>query len=427
MAVSSTEEPGVYRRISKSARKVLSARRVATIRDPGMYADGGNLYLQVGPEGGKSWVFRYYSDGKQRYMGLGPAVDVSLAAARDRSAEFRSMLRDGLDPLEERRRRREESRAELTANAITFSRCAADFIDAKSPGWSSKHLAQWQSTLETYVDPLIGSTPIAVVDIDRVLQVLQPIWNTKTETANRVRGRMEAVLDWATARRYRSGDNPARWRGNLDHLLAAPSKVAPKKHLPALPYAELPGFIAELRGLKGVGARALEFAILTAGRTTEVIQAERGEFDIKARVWTVPASRMKSGREHRVPLSARAVELVREFEESGSEWVFPGHKAGTHLSNMAMLTLLKKRIGRPDLTVHGFRSTFRDWTAEQTAYPNEVAEMALAHTIGDKTEKAYRRGDLFTKRSKMMADWSRFIDQGGTSGTVATIRKSSSS
>lgn len=413
------------RKISKGDRNVLSAKRVAALQEPGLYADGGNLYLKIGQEGGKSWVFRYLADGRRRYMGLGPLVDVSLAEARELAADCRRTARAGLDPLDERSRRRQEARREAS-KAVTFAKCAKDYITAKSEGWSAKHTSQWTNTLATYAEPVIGRLPVADVDLDEVLKVLQPIWSSKTETANRVRGRIEAVLDWATVRGYRSGDNPARWQGNLDHMLAAPAKVTPKQHLAAMPYQELPDFITELQERKGAAARALEFTILTAARTSEVIRAQRDEFDLDAAIWTIPAARMKSGREHRIPLSERAVDLVRELEVVGNPWVFPGHRKGSHLSNMAMLTLLQKRMGKAGLTVHGFRSSFRDWTAEQTAYPNEVAEMALAHIIGDKTEKAYRRGDLFDKRRRMMIDWASYLAAENGSD-VAPIRAAAGS
>ncbi len=411
------------KKLSRSARNVLTVPKVRTLTEPGWYADGGNLYLKIGPEGGKSWVFRYYTNGRQRYMGLGPAVDVTLADARAHATGLRAKLREGVDPLEERAQKRADAR-HRAFRSVTFSYCARQYMDAKAPEWTLKHLNQWDKTLSTYAMPKIGGLPVAEIELDHVHNVLKPIWTTKTETANRVRGRIESVLDWATVMKYRTGDNPARWKGNLKHLLASPGKVAPKEHLAALHYDDIQPFIAELRGLDGVAPRALEFTILTAARTSEVIMASWEEFDLDAALWTVPGERTKSGRVHRVPLSPRAMALIQEYIEVGSGWVFPGHKKGSHLSNMAMLTVVKKRMARSGLTVHGFRSTFRDWCAEQTSYPSDVAEMALSHVVDDKTEAAYRRGDLFSKRERLMRDWSRYCEKPKRS-KVATLRRAS--
>lgn len=293
------------------------------------------------------------------------------------------------------------------AKAVTFEEAAERYIEAHKAGWkNAKHAAQWTTTLKTYAYPLIGESPVQAIDTGLVLKVLEPIWTTKTETANRLRGRIESVLDWARVRGYRERENPARWRGHLEQLLPAPSKVQRVQHHAALPYADLPKFMEALRAQDGVSASALEFAILTVARTGEVIGAKWSEIDLKERVWTIPAERMKAGKEHRVPFSARTLAILKSMKALGSgEYVFPGlnNKA---LSNMALLMLLR-RMGREDITAHGFRSTFRDWAAERTNFPAEVAEMALAHAVGDKVEAAYRRGDLFAKRRELMTAWAK--------------------
>ena len=383
----------------------LSVAKVNAITKPGLHADGLNLYLQVGPTGTKSWLFRYMKDGKAKSMGLGPVHTVPLAMAREKATEARRRLLESIDPLEERNALR-SARAAAAAKMITFKECAEKYVAAHRAGWKNiKHSAQWDSTLKAYVYPSFGHLAVNAVDVALVLKAIEPIWSEKPETASRVRGRIESILDWATARGYRHGDNPARWRGHLDKLLPARSKVAKVQHHPALPYAEMGAFMADLRKMEGVSPKALEFAILTATRTGETVGARWSEIDLAARMWTIPGERMKAGREHRVPLSARAIEILSGLpREDGSDFVFIGDRKGKSLSNMAMLMTLR-RMGRDDLTTHGFRSTFRDWAAEQTAYPNELVEMALAHTISDKTEAAYRRGDMVEKRRRLMQDW----------------------
>jgi len=389
----------------------LSARTVATTNEPGRYGDGGGLYLQVGATGTKSWLFRFMLAGKSREMGLGSLADVSLSEARSAATEARKLVKAGTDPIEHRdaeRHARQAAEALEKAKAMTFRQCAERFIEAHKAGWkNAKHAAQWPSTLETYAFPVFGDLPVQAVDLPMVLQVLEPIWTTKTETASRVRGRIEAVLDWATVRGFRQGDNPALWRGRLSHLLAARAKVQVVEHHAALPYGEMGAFMAALRGRDAVAARALEFTILTAARTGEVIGATWAEVDLDDAVWIVPASRMKAGREHRVPLSEPALAILRTMaERRPGESLFPSAR-GNPLSNMAM-TMLLRRMERGDLTAHGFRSSFRDWAAERTAYASEVVEMALAHTVGNKVEAAYRRGDLFEKRRRLMDDWATF-------------------
>jgi len=327
----------------------------------------------------------------------------------------------GSDPLQERERIAAERRAEA-ARAITFKQSAELYIEAHRAGWkNAKHAAQWGSTLATYAYPTIGALPVAAVDVALVHKVLEPIWTKKPETASRLRGRIESILDWATTRGYRTGENPARWRGHLENLFPARSKVRQVQHHAALPYPELPAFMAKLEQQPGEGARALRFAIFTATRTAEVIGAKWPEIDLKARVWTIPAERMKAKREHRVPLSAPAVALLEEIGR-GEGFVFPGASKGKPLSNMAMLATLR-RMGRADLTAHGFRSSFRDWAAEQTGFPSEVAEAALAHVVGDKVEAAYRRGDLFEKRKTMMEAWARYCTTPEQPADIVPLRR----
>jgi integrase len=377
---------------------ILSVRQA---RRRGLYGDGGGLFLQVSESGAKSWVFRFKKNGRLRVMGLGPTHTVSLAEARDKARECRKQRLDGMDPIDARRGRQLAARLEA-AKGMTFAECASAYIATHRAGWrNAKHAAQWSATLATYVDPVFGNLPVQAIDVGLVLRALEAIWTAKPETASRVRGRIESVLDWATARGYRAGENPARWRGHLENLLPRRSKVRRVEHHAALPYAELPEFMAELRLKNGAAPRALEFAILTAARTGEVIGATWAEIDLEAGLWTVPAGRMKAGREHRVPLSASAFAILPPlYEARTGDKVFP-------ISNMAMLMLLR-RMGRADLTAHGFRSTFSDWCAEQTSFPSEVREMALAHVVGDKVEAAYRRGDLFEKRRQLAEAWAAF-------------------
>ncbi len=399
----------------------LSAVKVAGLRKPGRYGDGRGLWLQVTAEGTKSWLLRYMLHGRARQMGLGPVHTVSLAEARQKAAGYRALLVDGLDPIEARRDRQREARREA-ARAVSFRACAERYIEAHRPGWrNAKHGDQWTATLTAYAYPVFGELAVADIDTGLVLKAIEPIWTEKPETAKRVRGRIEAILDWAAAREYRAGDNPARWRGHLDKLLPARARVAPVRHHPALPYVEAPDFMAALRAREGVSARALEFTILTAARTGEVIAARWPEIDLGAKVWTVPAERTKARREHRVPLSDRALEILAALpREDGSEYVFIGSGTGRALSNMALLKTLE-RMGRKDLTVHGFRSTFRDWSAERTNYPREVCEMALAHAISDQVEAAYRRGELYAKRARLMRDWSRYCGGPGGQAKVTAI------
>ena len=401
-------------------RNALTDTGVKSEKRPGRYGDGGGLWLQVGPTGGKSWLHRYMLHGRAREMGLGAYPVVKLAEARDLVLENRRLLLQGKDPLDERQRARQQAKL-ATANTITFRTCAERYIAAHEPSWrNDKHRWQWSRTLEMYVYPVLGDLPVADIDTGLVMQALEPIWNDVPETASRVRGRIESILDWAAARGYRQGDNPARWRGHLQKLLPAKTKVRAVKHHSRLPYEQLGDFMAGLRHREGVAARALEFAILTASRTGEVIGAKWSEIDLSKGLWVVPAERMKAGKEHRVPLSDGSLALLEALPREG-DYVFVGAKKGDPLSNMSLLAVLK-RMGRGELTTHGFRSTFSDWCAEQTAYPSEVREMALAHTVSDKVEAAYRHGDLFAKRARLMADWARFCGSSSAGGEVVHLR-----
>jgi integrase len=385
----------------------LTAVSVKALKKPGLYGDGGGLYLQVADGGSKAWIFRFMQHGKRRDMGLGPLHTVTLAEAREAARRCRQQVLAGEDPIAARRAER-AAKAEPAAAINTFQKCAAAYIAQHEHGWKNKkHAAQWTATLKRYAYPNIGQLDVAAIDVGLVMQVLQPIWATKNETASRLRGRIEIILDAATVLGHRTGPNPARWKGNLDKLLPARAKG---EHHPALPFNEMPAFMTALAAQEGLGARAMAFTILTGCRTTEALAATWAEIDLDAAVWTIPASRMKGKREHRVPLSEPAMAVLREMlAVRTGDYVFPGRN-GNPLSTMAMLMVLR-RMGRTDITVHGFRSSFRDWVAEATAHPAEVAEMALAHAVGTKTEAAYRRGDLFQKRVDLMTDWAAYCAQ----------------
>jgi integrase len=394
------------------ATERLTALKVERTKKPGMYADGGGLYLRVTPEGARNWVLRYMLDRRPRWMGLGPLTLYSLQEARARALDARRKRHEGIDPIEARRSERARQRIDA-AKAITLKQCAEAYVAAHRAGWrNEKHAAQWPATLSTYAYPIIGALPVQTVDTGLVLKVLEPIWTTKPETASRLRGRLESILDFAKVRGYRDGENPARWRGHLAKLLPARSKVREVVHHAALPYAELPGLMVALREQEGFAARALEFLIFTAARTSEVIGARWKEIDLHDKTWTVPAARMKARREHRVPLSQRVLAILQSMQEhrcgdDPDAFVFPGRKSGLPLSNMAFLMLLR-RMGRGDLTAHGFRATFKTWASERTSFQNEIAEVSLAHVIGGKVEQAYRRGDLFEKRRRLMQQWAAF-------------------
>lgn len=387
----------------------LGSLAVKRLTKPGAHAVGGvaGLQLKINDAGGKSWVLRTMINGKRRDMGLGGYPDVELAQARERARAARDKIHDGIDPIHARQAARSASAA-ASAKAKTFDECVKGYIKAKSAEWRNlKHRAQWQSTLDTYASPVFGSVLVQEVDVPLILKALESIWSTKTETASRLRGRIETVLDWATARGLRTGENPARWRGHLDQLLARPRKIKKVVHHPAVPIGEVAGFVARLRAAEGLSARALEFVILTAARSGEVRGARWEEIDMTSRVWTVPADRMKGKREHRVPLSTQAIDLLESLAKiEGTSLLFPGRSLNP-LSDMSLTACMRRM--KVDAVPHGFRSTFRDWAAEHTTYPRELAEMALAHAIESQVEAAYRRGDMLAKRAVMMQEWADYV------------------
>ena len=401
----------------------LAAVTVSRLKAPGLHFVGGvaGLALQVLPTGGRTWVLRASIGGRRRDMGLGGFPDVPLVDARAAARAARQLIREGKDPIAEARAAASALRASRLKE-VTFEQATVSYIAAHEAGWRNvKHAQQWRNTLATYAYPVIGALVVRDIDLPHILAILEPIWAAKTETATRLRGRIEQVLDWATARGYRAGPNPARWRGHLDKLLARPSKVADVEHHAALPFAALGEFMQRLRAANGMGARALEFAILTAARSGEVRGATWAEIDLQAAVWTVPGSRMKMGREHRAPLSPQALALLKALPRmAGTDLVFPAPRGGI-LSDMTLSAVLRRM--KVAAVPHGFRSSFRDWASERTNYPRDVAEMALAHAIGDKVEAAYRRGDLFEKRKLMMADWARFCDKTQTTQVSQLVRR----
>lgn len=381
----------------------LTAAKVKNLKEPGSYSDGGNLYLKVTDTGTKSWVFRY-KRGRLRRIGLGAYPAVSLSEARDLADDCRRMLRNFQDPYEERRKlKRDQSKSPMT-----FKEATEAYIDSKRSGWTEKHRKQFENTLTTYAYPKLKNVPVALVGPEDVLDILRPIWETKNETASRVRGRIEMVLDYATVLGIREGVNPARWKGHLSHALPKRSAVAPVKHMEALPYTDMPEFIKKLREGNSLSRKCLEFTILTAARVGSVAGARWDE--IEGNTWTIPADRMKGDYgEFTVPLSKRALQLLEELPRvDDSPYLFPGIKTG-HINQESPRKLLQKDLGY-EVTVHGFRSTFRDWAAEMTNYQNHICEMALAHTIGSGVEAAYRRGELLAKRAKLMEDWAKFLD-----------------
>ncbi|MCO7244681.1 integrase arm-type DNA-binding domain-containing protein [Halomonas sp. Mc5H-6] len=389
-----------------------TVQKLAKEGKKGSTGDGQGLYLQITAGGSVSWIYRFKLQGKQRYMGLGSHPGVSLSEARELAADNRKMVKQGIDPLEARLKEEKEAQKE----AVTFTSCAARFIKAHRRSWrNAKHARQWVSTLKTYVRPKIGGKPIEDISTQDVLEVLKPIWANKNETAKRVQGRVENILDYAAAHGYRDPVNPARWRGHLDKLLAKPSRIQKVNHHPAMPYDDVADFMASVQQYSSMSSKALLFLILTATRTSEVLNAEWNEIDLANATWAIPADRMKTNREHRVPLSKQALSLLSNLHHvKGSTYVFPGMKHARPLSNMALLQFMRGMGYGPsgekgNYVPHGFRSSFRDWTGEVTSYPRDVAEMALAHTIENKVEAAYRRGDLFEKRRSMMQDWADFI------------------
>ncbi len=405
----------------KKLSNVLTPLTVKNAK-PGRHADGNGLHLLVKESGARSWVYRFMLHGRARDVGIGAAGQggMSLSDARDKAAALRLKVKAGIDPLEERKSAAAEAVAAAQAAKVagtTFRDVADAYIAANEESWRNpKHRQQWRNTLDAYVHPVIGELPVADVGTAHVLKILEPIWKGKAETASRVRGRIETVLDSAKARGYREGENPARWRGHLAQILPARTRLS-RGHHKAIPYEQIPPFVAKLREREAVAALALEFTILTASRSGEVIGAKWSEVDLDKALWTVPAERMKAGKEHRVPLSPRAVAILKSLQPLGSQWLFPGAKGGK-LSGMAMSMLMRRM--KVDATVHGFRSGFRDWAAECTGYAHEVAEMALAHTIENKVERAYRRGDLFEKRRRLMDDWAAYCGTTGAAGAKVT-------
>lgn len=388
----------------------LTQMQVSRQKIPGLHGDGAGLWLNVTEAGSKSWVLRYTFAGKERRTGLGPFPEVSLAEAREAAISFRRQVRNGLDPVQEKKTAKAAAREEQ-AKSVTFDWCAEKYIAAHKPSWKNpKHGDQWTNTIAAYVSPIIGGTAVDRIETAHIMHVLEPIWATKAETASRVRGRIESILSWAAVRKFRNGENPARWKGHLDSLLPARNKIARVQHHAALPWRDMDGFMTRLKQQAGVGALALQFTILTAARSGEVRGMSWDEVRLDEDIWIIPGARMKAGRDHRVPLSAHAKAILKAMQQlklGDTNVVFPGSRDRKPLSDMTLSAVLR-RMDRKDVTVHGFRSTFRDWAAEVTHYPREMAEMALAHTVSDQVEAAYRRGDMFDKRRKMMADWDAF-------------------
>ncbi len=384
-------------------KQKLTARAAATTK-PGRYGDGAGLYLVVSPSGARKWVFRFSYAGKVTETGLGSADVVSLAEARDKAHEARKVLETGKNPIEAKRQA-----AMIEAGKPTFGAVADALIAAKESEWrNEKHRAQWRTSLTEFAAPL-RPRPVDEIDTAAVLAVLTPFWQTKPETASRVRGRIEAVLDAAKAQGHRSGENPAAWRGHLAHLLPKRGKLT-RGHHAAMAYRDVPAFVAKLRGCDAIAAMALEFCILTATRSGEVYGARWSEIDMAAKVWTVPAGRMKAAREHRVPLSVRPLAILEKlFEARTGDFVFPSPRGQRPLSHVAMAKVMR-RLEVDQATVHGFRSAFRDWAGNETHFPREVAEAALAHVVGDKAEQAYRRGDALEKRRALMAAWASYCE-----------------
>jgi integrase len=420
----------------------LSSAKVNSIKEKGLYADGGGLYLQVAPGGSKSWVFRFKENGRAHDMGLGPTHTLSLAEARDKATECRKLRLQGVDPIVKRREDR-AARAYEQAKAKTFQECAQEFMADNAIAWKNpKHRQQWQNTLTGYAYPVLGKLSVRDIDTGLVVKALKPLWTTIPETASRLRGRIETVLNWATAHGYRKDalghamPNPARWKGNLDHLLPRRDKVQAREHQPSLPHDRIGEFMQELRQQEGIAPLALQFTILTAARSGESLKAKWSEIDLSKKLWVIPAGRMKMGREHRVPLTEAAIAILKRMTAARqSDYVFPGRIAGKPLTDEAMTVVIRRMnsegAGRPqyldprqnnrDVVPHGFRSTFKDWARERTSFANEISEAALAHVIADKAEAAYARGDMFEKRRRLMEAWAGCCAAPAVRGDVVSL------
>ncbi len=401
----------------------LTQLQVERLKADGVHGDGAGLYLNVTKGGSKSWLYRYMLAGKAHWMGLGSYPDVSLAEAREKSADCRKLTRQGIDPLREKRQAVSIIRAAL-AKTIIFDDAAAQYIAAKEAEWTNaRHIKQWKETLETYASPIIGNLDVSLIETAHVMRVLQPIWEGKTETATRLRGRIEKILDWAKVGEYRTGENPARWNGHLEHKLGKPGLIVTVEHHAALPYGEVGSFIQQLRAIDDQARRLMEFTILTNARSSESRLATWAEVNFDNATWTIPAKRMKAKKEHLVPLSKRAVKILMQQKANkieGNDFLFPGRR-DKPLSRGVFDTVLS-RMERTDITTHGFRSSFRDWAGETTAYPREVIEHGMAHQLKDKAEAAYARGSLFDKRRRLMEDWAKYCDTVISAANVVPIR-----
>jgi integrase len=399
----------------------LTAKRIAKLVEPGRYGDGRGLYLQVTPTGVRSWILRFERNGRERAMGLGPLHTFDLEEARELARKARQELRLGHDPIDSRKAAKQKQKLEQ-AKTKTFAECADEYFAFHEGKWNNaKWRSQFKNTMRDFVLPKIGKLSIAAIDTGLVLQCVEEIWRTKTPTAARVRQRLAAVLDWATVRNYRSGENPARWDGHLQHILPAKGALVKTKHHAALPFTQVHDCVSQLRQRNGIPARALEFLILTAARTSEVTGALWSEIDFQNKTWTIPAARMKAKKDHRIPLSDRAIVILQKLPRL-NDFIFAGERDGKAMGQDSMDKVLERMGFKDRATVHGFRSTFRDWAAERTTFPNHVVEAALAHQIGSAVERAYRRGDLFTKRVRLMADWARYCETKQHEATITSIR-----
>jgi integrase len=397
----------------------LSAFKVEKAKEPGLYADGGGLYLRVAEGGSKQWIYRYVTAGRPRDMGIGPVHVFTLAEAREKAREASKLRIEGVDPIAHKHAQRAAA-AVAAASAMTFRQCAENYIRDNEASWSNaKHRLEWQRSLAKYAFPVLGNLPVAAIDTPLVLKVIKPLWQRVPETASRVRGRIENVLGWATVHHYRAGDNPARWNGVLEHALPAVQKG---NHHAAMPYAEAPAFLAKLREQTSVPARCLELIILTGVRLDEAREATWAEVDFDNRLWTIPAARMKKGtKDHRVPLSAAALAVLKDMHAiRQSDYVFPGAYHGKAIGKNMPLRVLNQLTGN-GATVHGFRSSFRDWAAERTNFPREVAEAALAHAVPSQVEAAYKRTDFFDRRRRLMEAWADYCAKPSVGGKVVPI------